>query len=438
LKISISSFYSFFLDNTFTSFNQQTFDTSWTVKDTDSFDRSEDPEDVLFGLGAMRERSHSSPGPIFANASSPPIRIVVNPYQSGDLSPLYHEGDRTRGLPPDPRRNRPYANKSSASGNSRPPLSGQSTQQPFLDNSFGSITGYGGGISLGISEKSLEYARSDMAERLQGRNRSMSGGAEMHDRSRSHDSFRALDPVYNQGVASSHYPISRPQQLSTPRHIRSFSHSDQVQNMAVQDSTENRQRLDHPQHQRSYGDGVQEVLFPVGDHSHKRTGQGTMSRPMNTSEHIPARLIPTQGLLQRSTSLTQPIQYSSYEDPQMQYRANRFENDSQRPHSLQSFRQSGFSHSLVNLREGVDKSGSLGGTVSDARYHNTAFDGRNQVTPYGYRVPPQMPVRRHSDNSFSNAPFDNETVSSCPVPSEAPFERDSSFISDRREVFFRS
>jgi hypothetical protein len=406
-KLIFSLYFS--LDNTFTTMNHQTFDTSWTVKDTDSFDRSEDPDDMLFGLGAMRERSHSSPGPVYANASSPPIRIDVNPYQSGDLSPLYHEGDRTRGYPPDPRRNRPFATKPGFHGNSRPPLSGQLTQQPFLDNSFGNITGFSGSgrMSPGVSDQSFDYARSDMAERLQGRNRSMSGGAEGHDRSRSNDPFRAPDPVFNQGGTSSHYPIPRLQQSVAPRHIRSFSHSDTVQNVPVQDLTESKRRLDQLQNQRVHGDGTQDFVFPNVEHFYHRAIHGSMPRPLTTSEHITARPNHTQGLLQRSISLTQPISYNGYEDPQMQYRANRYEDDAQRPQSLQNPRQIGVSQSLANSRESSSKSVILGNTAVDERYGNTLTEGRNQQPSFGYHFGPYAQIRRHSDNSFSNTPIEN-------------------------------
>ena len=91
------------------------------VGDHDVLDLHEnDPDDGLHGLGALRERAQSSPGPISSNAfgrndGSPPVRIDVSKHQR-DLSPLHSDAGndgsrhhrerehRDRGLPPDPRR----------------------------------------------------------------------------------------------------------------------------------------------------------------------------------------------------------------------------------------------------------------------------------------------------------------------------------------------
>ena len=408
------------VEPTYGSFGHRGFDQNWGNTDADSFDRSDDPDDGLLGLGAIRERAHSSPGPMYTSSSSPPGRIDVNPYQNADLSPLYTEGDRVRGLFQDPRRNRSYATKSNA-GSARPPLSGQSSQQAFLDNSFGSAGNYGGRGSPGSHEYSYDYSplaggRSDLAERLQGRVRSHTAGSEPHlhdlNRSTHSDQFRPqnIDHSYKFGSLPSLNTIQR---LPPSRHIRSYSHSGPLQHNNSHEMTDDRRVGDH--HQRIHGDFGD--FFSGGDNVHVRGvhGNRNIPRSMSSGDHHSSRSAPSSGLMQRSVSMTQAMEHQDFESQLFQKRNADYHGDSHFT-SVQSTRQHVFP-SLQRRDElvGSDASALPRPTYDDMRtFGHQGYDDRGRNHPLVYQVPSQMPARRHSDYvGMSSASLSGSLRVSC-------------------------
>ncbi len=400
------------------SFSHRGFDQNWgTNTDADSFDRSEDPDDGLLGLGAIRERAHSSPGPIFPISSSPPVRIDVNPFQSGDLSPLYTDGDRVRGLPPDPRRNRSHIAKSSTSGGARPPLSGQSSQLAFLDSSFGSGANYGGRGSPGSTDYSSEYShmaggRSDMAERLQGRSRSLTAGSEPHlqdlNRSAHNEQFRPhnIDHTHKFGnlPALSNIPIQRlshHQVLPPSRHIRSYSHSGTLQHVNGQEMPDDRRFVDQQgrvHHQRLHSDGGADHYYG-GDDIYARgpQGNGMLPRSPSYNDHHPSHSALTTGLMQRSVSMSQAIPHHGFEGQMLQRRNTEFLGDAQ--YAAQTSRLQNFPsfHSRDEF-VGSDGSGLLRQSQDELRsFGSQGYEDRSR----NHHVAYQVPVRRHNEYNYS-------------------------------------
>jgi len=148
--------------------------------DNDDFDS--DLDDGLRGLGALRERAHSSPGPLMTSgggfggmpfSSSPPISTSSR--LSG--SPLHMIGSDfrddgsygNRSFPSDPRRSR-TPNKDGVKAVSRPPRSGavSSSHIMFNDGNMGMLSNHGDRIH--------DLSRSaDWADNM-GRGRSLSMG----------------------------------------------------------------------------------------------------------------------------------------------------------------------------------------------------------------------------------------------------------------------
>ena len=338
--------------STLASLTHRPFDQNWTTDaktDADSFDRSEDADDGLLGLGAMRERAHSSPGPIFPVSSSPPVRIDVNPFQAGDLSPLYTDGERGRGLPPDPRRTRPQVSKSAGSGSARPPLSGHATlQQNALDNSFGSASNYGGRGSPAASEFSYDFShvpsgRSDLAERLQGRARSLTAGSDptLHDGSRSlrgehfrpHNidhshKFGTLTPLSNISIQQRLPQQHHPQVLPPNRHIRSYSHSGTLRDINDIESHDGHGFADstiRTHHQRLHSDGADP--FPGDFYTYGLQETSNIPRSASYNDRL-ARSAPP-GLIQRSVSVTQAMQHQNFDAGLLHRRNSDFHGDPQ-------------------------------------------------------------------------------------------------------------
>lgn len=345
---------------------------------------------------------------MYTSSSSPPGRIDVNPYQNADLSPLYTEGDRVRGLLQDPRRHRSYATKSN-SGSARPPLSGQSSQQAFLDNSFGSAGNYGGRGSPGSHEYSYDYSplaggRSDLAERLQGRVRSLTAGSEPHlhdlNRSTPSDQFRPQHIDHSQKFGS--LPsLNNIQRLPPSRHIRSYSHSGTLQVHNSHEAAEDRRIAE--QHQRILGE-FGDFFSGGGDNVQQVRGiPGTRNIPrsVSSSDHHSSRSAPNSGLMQRSVSMTKAMDHQDFESQLFQRRSPEYHGDSHFT-SVQSARHQMFP-GLLRRDEFVGSDGGGGAglprpTYDDMRsFGNQGFDERGRNHPHGYQVPLQMPVRRHSD-----------------------------------------
>lgn len=316
-----------------------------------------DPDDGLRGLGALRDRAHSSPGPISNGmlSTSPPVRIDFSAHQ-GDLSPLYSDMDsRLRVLP---RKSRMPRESIGARHSSRPPLSGGGglSQSPFnFENSNGDMSRYSAiGLShtdlSGVPRPELKYSTSDNSGGHGGHNRSRSvGGIGGEHVARPHDQHRGapfesyvqqhqlLDqshthkfgtlPNLNSHIQQHQHriPIHTQQNVLPPqnRHIRSYSHSGALQQHPVyfQETYEEKSlgrsydgRLQQSQFLKSEGMFSGDNLNAL--HS-QRNGFGiSASSTDNLSQH--------PGMIQRSASLSQPSLLSHLDSalggPQLQRR----------------------------------------------------------------------------------------------------------------------
>ena len=247
---------------------------------TAGLDNENDPDDGLRGLGALRERSQSSPGPIPGSTfvSSPPVRIDVSKQQR-DLSPLQSEVEpsRHRGLPPDPRRIRSL--KDGLRHSSRPPLSGGGSvsQSSFPDTASSFSSSYHetrtnasftqqGSLSGFQSDGSFASGRLDHRanvselERIQGRlTRSASLGtvgneAHYYERNTHIESFRHTQNIdqelhahkfgaHHQSYVNNllHQRIPTSNHMDMPqhhvRHVRSLSHSGPLSGVESHDAS---------------------------------------------------------------------------------------------------------------------------------------------------------------------------------------------------------
>jgi hypothetical protein len=303
--------------------------------DTDSFDRSDDPEDGLVGLGALRERAQSSPGPVSQRAysSSPPVRIDVNTYQ-GDLSPLPTDSgiDRNRPFPPDPRRLRPSSYGAKTIG-TRPPLSGQIGQAQF-SNPVEGLSASLGNIHLSNSDAAFDYsalgsgshvdARSEMAERLHGRSRSITLGylsseqnpyfAESRNSQGDQSHHQNMDYTHKFGSLpnlSNVQHLIRPQQVPSQqaRHIRSNSYSGALHSLQEEPPViSHHEQHGVRSHQRFRSDGidVSDNSFLHGGEAMYRIHSSSLPRSFSVGDHYSSHSTPG-GILQRSVSITHPI-----------------------------------------------------------------------------------------------------------------------------------
>lgn len=339
----------------------------------------------------------------------------MNPYQTGDLSPLYTDGERIRALPPDPRRTRSYPSNKSA--NARPPLSGQPTQQAFLDNSFSSAGNYGGRSSPGSNDVSYEYSpqgggRSDMADRLQ-RQRSLTAGSEPH--------FHDLNPL-NRGAHSEQFhqqnidhtqkfsnlpSLSNVQRLpphqiqQSNRHIRSYSHSGALQHHSIHEMSEERRVVDQHgrvHHQRLHSDGAD--IFSGGDSLYARPmqGHGNLPRSMSTGDHHSVHSAPTAGILPRSVSMGQAQQHQGFESQPLQRRNTEYHHEAQYS-AVQAARQQ--IHPSLQRRDefiGSDGAGLSRASQEEMRsFGGHGYDDRGRNPSQHYPSQSQVPARRHSD-----------------------------------------
>ena len=354
----------------------------------------------------------------------------MNPFQTGDLSPLYTDGDRVRGLPPDPRRNRSHVAKTTTSGGgARPPLSGQSSQLAFLDSSFGSGTNYGGRGSPGSTDYSPEYThmtggRSDMAERLQGRSRSLTAGSEPHiqdlNRSAHNEQFRphTIDHTQKFGTLPSlnsiqSHRLPHHQVLPPSRHIRSFSHSGTLQHDSGQEIHDDRRFVDQQgrvHHQRLHSDGADNFYGGDDLYGHGLHGSAKLSRSPSYNDHHSAHSAPQSGLMQRSVSMSQAMQNQGGFEGQMLVRRNTdFAGDAQ--HAVQASR----SHNFLSLHGRDDFAGSDGNvlprqTQDEMRsFGIQGYDerGRNNHTSY------QAPVRYFDYSGSMYSEPESVRVSCC-------------------------
>jgi hypothetical protein len=148
---------------------------------TDNEDFDSDLDDGLRGLGALRERAHSSPGPLMTGgggfgggipfSSSPPIssgaRLSSSPLHGGDFRDDGSYGNRS--FPCDPRRSR-TPSKDGVKAVSRPPLSGavSSSHNIFNEGNIAGLSNHG--------DNRQDFSRSaDWADNM-GRGRSLSMG----------------------------------------------------------------------------------------------------------------------------------------------------------------------------------------------------------------------------------------------------------------------
>mmetsp|Transcript_30342 Transcript_30342/g.44871 ORF Transcript_30342/g.44871 Transcript_30342/m.44871 type:complete len:890 (-) Transcript_30342:297-2966(-) len=291
--------------------------------DADSFDRSEDPDDGLMGLTALRDRAYSSPGPFRTASNSPPVRIDV--YNQGDLSPLPSDFSRGQHLPQELRRTRPTATYNSKSSNSRPPLSGRdsSFNSGSLDNRNHADITFDFPSAVGTSS-----GRSDMAERLQGsRSRSMAVNEQQllyTDNRNVHGEHlryeNNVDHVHKFGSLPTLNNIQQQQRLTNhsipPRHIRSYSHSGVLPHgthheLSFDDG--NRRLLEQSNgriHHRLQSDGSDNPSYAVGgseSNQYTRVIQSTSSltRSMSVGDNHSSHS--TGGIVQRSVSMAQSM-----------------------------------------------------------------------------------------------------------------------------------
>jgi len=434
-------------DGPFANFGQQgglPFETNWNPsynnKDADSFDRSED-DDGLMGLGALRERAQSSPGPMHSFSSSPPVRIDVNPYQQGDLSPLPSDGSRY--LPPDPRRPRPSSYK--GGGNARPPLSGQSSAA-FLDNSFNSSGNFGGRNSPGSSNNDVSYdysppgGRSDMVERLQGGSRSRALGAEDFTRSMSNEQqFRhqqqhtttPMDQLSHTqkfgslpSLSQQRFPAHQMQQQPN-RHIRSYSHSGALQHYGLQEMHDDGSRRgydhvqQHQQQQQQHGrmqhqrllhsDGSDGMFVGGNDSWNSRGFQQTSSnlpRSLSVGDNYSSHSAPGGGSMPRSVSMNQTSFQQGFDSqPSMQRRnSEQFPQQQQQQYAPAPPRQQQMYPSLQRRDEFIGSSDSgpapIMATAEELLAYNIQDErgrGSQQQQPQRYPSPSSHSSRRPAD-----------------------------------------
>lgn len=309
---------------------------------------NQDPDDGLRGLGALRDRAQSSPGPISSSllGTSPPVRIDLSSHQ-GDLSPLYSDMDsRLRGLPPDPRRMRTSKESTGARHSSRPPLSGGVglSQSPYnFDSNHGEnnrniIIGTSQVDWSGLPRPEMSFATSDSSGGYAGHTRSRSsGGIGMDYSSRSLDQLHGthiqaygqsqhqqhLDqshthkfgtlPNLNSHVHQQQYRMPPQHNVLPPknRHMRSLSHSGALQRpkMYSQETYDDKNigqstegGLQHSHFQNAEGMYAGENVVGLGPH-----GFGRSASAGNNLSHAPS-------ILQRSTSLSQPSLSSQLEN----------------------------------------------------------------------------------------------------------------------------
>jgi len=298
-----------------------------------------DPDDGLHGLGALRDRAHSSPGPNITGllSTSPPVRIDLSAHQ-GDLSPLYSEMDsRQRVLPPDPRRIRATKESTVPRFGSRPPLSGGGSlsQSPYnFDVSYGEITRNSVvGISQdssGLQRPELNYSASDGSGGYGRHMRSRSSGGivsdfpvvhqlrganiesyghhqhQLIDQSHSHK-FGTLPNLINHIQQQQHRNLSHSQHNFFPgqnRHTRSFSHSGALQhtNVFPQETYEGKSLG------RSYDGSLLHASFQNADviYSGDNFSGITHGNGLGRSASAGDKLSQSHGLFQRNSGISQP------------------------------------------------------------------------------------------------------------------------------------
>jgi len=391
--------------------------------DADSFDRSEDPDDGLMGLTALRDRAYSSPGPFRTASNSPPIRIDV--YNQGDLSPLPSEFSRGHHLPQELRRIRPTATYTSKSSNSRPPLSGRDTS--FSGGSFDNkihadathdYSSVAGGTSSG---------RSDMAERLQGSrsrptavneqklfyadNRSAHGEQIRYENNIDHThkfgSLPTLNNFHNnnqqqQRPTNHQFP---PQPLS---HIRSYSHSGVLPQVPHELNIDdgNRRVMEQSSgriHHRLHSDGSDNPFYSIGGSDSNQYIRGMQStsvltRSMSAGDNHSSPS--SGGIMKRSVSLTQAMPGAGPDSQQsLQWRNTDLFHNGQVYANVQPGRQQ--IHNLQRHEEFVGVDAPVIATLEEMRAFNiTGVDERRNR----YQQHPSQNIhshahisRRHSD-----------------------------------------
>ena len=263
--------------------------------DNGSYDPHEnDPDDGLRGLGALRERAQSSPGPVYSNSNgifstSPPVRIDVSAYQ-GELSPLHTDNGpildaRFRMPVADPRRMRNSSHSHSGRGNSRPPLHGNSQSHYFSDGSV-----------LGSSVE--RYDDNTNGNDFDGRMRSLSLGEQLYDSRSAHTEqfshqLHHIDQhSHKLGNLSSTNTVH--QNRPSNQHVRSLSYTGPIQG--------SQELFDELRYTRGSTQTSQDFSNGFNGVSGGYSAAPRLNRSISNSE--PQTLGPSPATLQRSTSLS--------------------------------------------------------------------------------------------------------------------------------------
>lgn len=318
-----------------------------------SFDHEDiDHDDGLHGLGALRERAQSSPGPVVYHkgqgsfASSPPVSTDMFGYQNAQ-SPLHSEGDNSsanRNYPADPRRSRAVSKSSS-----RPPLrgGGLSMQQNYNDNnlSFGSTGGdrnFNGQMAglppghhnEGGSMNDLGSQPRHLTGDIGNRGRSLSLGTLHHHHQDSRGEFRMhssqnymsqsqIDHSHTQkfgslpnlGVHVQHQRLpssgrsQHPQMQQPQGHVRSYSNPGLSQHIlpAHDESLSYGRSLDHNSTYRGEGESIHSGSALSGDMRYIQ--QTNLSRSVSAG----ANLTHGPGMMQGRSSVSHPSLASGFE-----------------------------------------------------------------------------------------------------------------------------
>jgi len=236
-------------------------------RDVNNFDRGEDKGDMLMSLTGLRDRVHTSPGPLRNKSVSPPL-------PRGDLSPLTSDGRGGQQLLSDHRRMSRTPVYGTKISNTRPPLSGHLRDGILNSGSFDARNGtdtFEYSPPNGNTSNTRVEMRSDMADRLQcnprrGGNeqyhfhekRSAQGEHPRYENNIDHiNKFGNLSNVHQQRRHSHHHiSLQPPHHLGLPPGLQEIHHDDG--NTSLLDSN-------GIVHHRLHSDGSGSSLFTGGN-----------------------------------------------------------------------------------------------------------------------------------------------------------------------------
>eukprot|EP00542_Grammatophora_oceanica_P000111 CAMPEP_0194069668 /NCGR_PEP_ID=MMETSP0009_2-20130614/87765_1 /TAXON_ID=210454 /ORGANISM="Grammatophora oceanica, Strain CCMP 410" /LENGTH=968 /DNA_ID=CAMNT_0038722879 /DNA_START=683 /DNA_END=3589 /DNA_ORIENTATION=- len=284
-----------------------------------------DGDDGLHGLGALRERAQSSPGP-FAGASSggvlsssPPVRIDISSFSQGDMSPLNADSDsvRQRNFPPNPRHRRGPSGGSAGGAirHSRPPLSGGGGSYSSLADNMDDRYHIGQHRPRSVGANEM-----DLHQQQQHQHQQHSEQQQRHILDQQHTqkfgNFMNLN-THVQQQQQSRLPPSSPHHNHQIRHIRSYSGPSQDQQGLMHNeghqlgSSYDGRSQQGGYFQQGRNDGGGGAMFQGDGSGHLGGGGGLygsnnlgLSRSVSESHGLSGRQGPP-GLIQRSTSLSQ-------------------------------------------------------------------------------------------------------------------------------------